>query len=281
MHHSIAIIGGGHLGSAIAKGLTRIGYPKEKITITQRNPEKMKLLQKENFRVIPALSNYAGVDIIILAVKPRDLDEVLRNVRVRGNEKTIVISAVSGVTSETLLSTLDNRFPLVRVKFSIFVEVKQEIIPLSICNSRANIELDNIKRFLSFLGLPYVVPDAIMEMSGWELTSLPGIIFMQLIKQRLEHAGPANAQLTERFVLSGLRSLLSYLEDQSNQGKTLSEAADDLRDRIATPSGANDKMMEYLQEHDVWSLFSQARKVYQDRIQSPHIIDWKNFDDEK
>jgi pyrroline-5-carboxylate reductase len=270
-HHKVVIIGGGRLGSAVAKGLVKNGYPIEKITVTQRNLEKRKLLEREVFRVVPALSNYVNFDMIIIAVKAQDLDEVLRDIVAHNKERTSVISAVSEVKSETLLAILNNQLPLFRAKFSIFVDVNQEIIPLSLCNPRANQEVSNVNGFLRFLGAPCVVPEAIMQMSGWELTSLPGIIFAQMIKQRLNHAGSENAQLTEKFILSGLRSLLFYLESESQRGKSLSETIDNLRDRIATPGGANEKLVAFLQENDFLSLLSHARKVYQDRIESPDI----------
>jgi pyrroline-5-carboxylate reductase len=209
--YNVAIIGGGRLGSAIAKGLIRNSYPKEKLTIIQRNLEKGKLLQQEGFQVITATPNYANFDMMIIAVRPRDLSEVLRSINSNGAKNTTVISAVSGVNREALLTILNNRLPLFRAKFSIFVEVKQEIIPLFLCNPRANEKVNEVKRFLSLLGTPHIMPEAIMEMSGWELTSLPGIIFAQLIKERLHPIGSENAQLTEKFILSGLKSMIFYL----------------------------------------------------------------------
>jgi pyrroline-5-carboxylate reductase len=65
--------------------------------------------------------------------------------------------------------------------------------------------------------------------------------------------------------------MIFYLEEESHQGKSLLETVDNLRHRIATPGGANDKMLVYLEETHFWSLLSQARKVYQDRIEAPDI----------
>ena len=96
----IAIIGGGNLGSAIAEGLIKSAFAKPNdITVTRRNISRLQSLKEQG--VIITDNNKAAIeanDVIIVALKPFNVKEVLEGLRKSFDAKRhIVISVVTGV----------------------------------------------------------------------------------------------------------------------------------------------------------------------------------------
>lgn len=97
----VHIIGGGNLGVALATGMSK--FSKDTIvTITRRNVQKIQHLEEQNIRV-SSDNNFEidKADIIILTVKPYQVDIVLDEILPRIKNK-IIASAVSGLSIEAL-----------------------------------------------------------------------------------------------------------------------------------------------------------------------------------
>lgn len=262
--NKIAIIGGGKMGSAIARGFVRQGIATDKIVLAQRNAKKRKFLQKEGFEAYEQIIDYSGVDLIIIAVKPKDTFEVLRAIKYEAEKSTIVVSTVSGMTCETIRKVLGYEYPLFRIKPSIFVEIGQGVIPICPCSSQEKENLNVVNSLFNLLGTTYIMSETMMEMSAWDFSSLPAIIISKIIQERLDHVSPGNKQLVANMIISGLKSTISYFAEQ--QEKPLTEVIDLLCKKVATPGGNNDAAISYLEEQRFWQLSSEAREVYEKRI---------------
>src|SRR5450755_2406228 len=108
MINKIGIIGGGNLGMAIAEGLIQSGFISPgHILITRRSVEHLHALERKGVMVSTNNADaldYAG--LLILAVKPFQVEEVLT--KLKGNFKKgkhVLISVITGV-GITQLSTL-------------------------------------------------------------------------------------------------------------------------------------------------------------------------------
>src|SRR5665647_2261690 len=99
MSKKIAIIGGGNLGTAIAEGLLKSKFCKPSdIIITKR---KIATLQKlKDIGVHVTSDNSEAVrnsELIILAVKPYQVSDVLNSCKKALTVKNVLISVVTGV----------------------------------------------------------------------------------------------------------------------------------------------------------------------------------------
>src|ERR1044072_5738569 len=99
----IAIIGGGNLGSAIAQGVLKSGFASAAdIIITKRNINTLTGLRElgvqaetDNAKAI------AAADVIIVALKPYNIKEVLSQVKSAFDpSRHMLISVVTGVSME-------------------------------------------------------------------------------------------------------------------------------------------------------------------------------------
>ena len=113
----VAIIGAGNMGGAIARGLANGHYIKaEEITVSNPSQPKLDQLKAEHPHIHITNSNKEaaeGADIVIIAVKPWKVEEVLKPLRLR--QPLILVSVAAGLTFENLAHFVDPEMPIFRV----------------------------------------------------------------------------------------------------------------------------------------------------------------------
>ena len=100
----ITVIGAGHMGGAFAKGLLKSGINAE-ITVTVRHMERANEIKSEMPAVTVDTDNRrasAGADIIVLAVKPWQVQEIISEIKSNFTKDTILISFAAGVFMEEM-----------------------------------------------------------------------------------------------------------------------------------------------------------------------------------
>ncbi len=105
----ITIIGAGNLGTSIARGLIKDNFPATNITATRRKVEQLEDLEKLGVTVtsdnIRAVQN---ADIVLVALKPFKIIDILKEVAPALREGQILVSVVSGVAIEKIKATIEN-----------------------------------------------------------------------------------------------------------------------------------------------------------------------------
>lgn len=112
----VAIIGAGNMGGAIARGLAQGLHVKaNEITVTNPSTLKLERLQQEypELHVTTDNSEAAEADVIIVAVKPWKVEEVLTPLRLR--KPQVLVSVAAGLTFEMLAHYVDPEMPMFRV----------------------------------------------------------------------------------------------------------------------------------------------------------------------
>ena len=117
MKATIAIIGAGHMGSALLFGLIAEGYPEEKIWVANLGQEKLDALSKKtNIHLTQdnkeALSH---AEIVIFAVKPVVLPSVVQSLsEAIQKHKPLMISVAAGVREKELQTWCGGAVSIVR-----------------------------------------------------------------------------------------------------------------------------------------------------------------------
>ena len=132
MAKKIAIIGGGNLGTAIAEGLLKSKFcnPSE-ITITKRNIETLEKLQEKGVKI--TADNEVAVrhsDLIILAVKPYQVSDVLNSFKKSLSEKHILVSVVTGVLITDIEETIQIKIPVFRAMPNTAISIQHDLYQL-------------------------------------------------------------------------------------------------------------------------------------------------------
>ena len=108
---NIYFLGGGNMAAAIAGGLVRQGG--HRVHIANRGKEKRERLAEElGVSVSEKLPDLAADDVLVLAVKPQDMQAACQGVQTNG---ALVLSVAAGLSIATLSRYLGGTRRIVRV----------------------------------------------------------------------------------------------------------------------------------------------------------------------
>lgn len=125
----IAIIGGGNLGTSIAKGLVKNQFPAKNITVTRRKVERLQPLLEWGMNITSDnIEAIKSSQIIIVALKPYRLDAVLKEISsFIKKDSHIIVSLVSGVSIEHINAQLGISLPIFRAMPNTAIAINESM----------------------------------------------------------------------------------------------------------------------------------------------------------
>ncbi len=165
MSKKIAIIGGGNLGTAIAEGLIQSGFvlPKH-IIITKRNVATLHQLERKGVLVSDNNNEAARfADLIILAVKPFQVDDILLKLKdTLQADKHILVSVITSVTIEHILKAVAKKIAVVRAMPNTAIAIQESMTCLSYKDVGKE-DLEYVQELFSQLGKVAVIEEKLMD----------------------------------------------------------------------------------------------------------------------
>jgi len=166
MGKKIAIIGGGNLGSAIAEGLLISKFSKaSELVVTKRNTSTLRSLKDRGVEITD--NNNEAVrkaDVVILAVKPFQVSEVLTAVKKELTGKKILISVVTGVTIGDMETVAGKKIPLFRAMPNTAIAIQQSMTCISSKDAEAA-DVKYVSDLFGKLGKIVTIDEKLMEAS--------------------------------------------------------------------------------------------------------------------
>lgn len=158
----IAIIGGGNLGSSIARGLVATNYIQpSNVVVTRRRSHLLDSLKKEGIEITG--NNEKAVkkaDIVIICVKPHQIMDVLEELKaVLTSDKHIVASTVSGVSIKEIESVIGN-MPIYRIMPNTAIAIRESMT--CIASNGANHKMKEIVELFDQLGKTKIIAEELM-----------------------------------------------------------------------------------------------------------------------
>ena len=165
--NKIAIIGGGNLGTAIAEGLISSSFiTPQDIMITKRNVATLQGLMDKGVGVSD--NNIDAVrfaDVVILAVKPFQLQEILLAIKdelVEGRHA--LVSVVTGVFITDIDGIIEKQIPVFRAMPNTAIAISESMT--CICHQHASAaEIDYVKEMFNQLGKSVTIDEKLMDAS--------------------------------------------------------------------------------------------------------------------
>ncbi|MFQ5582015.1 MAG: pyrroline-5-carboxylate reductase [Mariprofundaceae bacterium] len=115
---TISFIGGGNMAEALLSGLIRAGHSEKHLCVSDVSAKRLEAL-KQSFGLQVSADNIkisTKADIIVLAVKPQQMQQALKGLGSHIGTETTIISIAAGVSIKTLRGYLGNdEASLVRV----------------------------------------------------------------------------------------------------------------------------------------------------------------------
>jgi pyrroline-5-carboxylate reductase len=130
----LVILGGGNLGSAMARGLVRAGaYRAESITVTRRAEQRLRSLSAEGFQVtVDNREAVRAASLVLISVRPRQLDRLLDDIAdALDGENHVLVSTVTDVQTSEIRARLGVDVPVVRAMPNVGVAVGESMTCLA------------------------------------------------------------------------------------------------------------------------------------------------------
>ncbi|MEW6709947.1 MAG: pyrroline-5-carboxylate reductase [Candidatus Riflebacteria bacterium] len=164
MNQKIAIIGGGNLGSAIARGLvhTKAAVP-DSIFVTRRRVELISSLA--SLGINTGSDNVEAVKdagIVLFAVKPYQIAEVCESLKPHFAPNAILVSLAAGVENKRLLEITGGRHPVFRAMPNTAIAIGESMTCLSGTNNSPE-QADLLKKFFEKLGSVMFITEDLMS----------------------------------------------------------------------------------------------------------------------
>jgi len=163
-NRTISIIGCGNIGQSIIKGLLLNGIEPNSIIATKRNLLPIKSFGDIGIKLtsnnIEAVENS---DIVIIAVKPLDVKNVLQEIKSTLNsEKQILVSIATGVTTSEIYNNLNLNIPIFRAIPNTAAEIAESVTCLCYKNADKN-NIEVVQNLFDKVGTSLFINEELME----------------------------------------------------------------------------------------------------------------------
>lgn len=169
----IGIIGCGNMGEAIFRGLSQVMEKSTSLMVSEMDAARRGAIM-EKYKIIVEIDNNYVVkysDIIILAVKPKDIESVLTQEVCCGvSPNKLLISIAAGVTTKHIESVVGKDIPVIRVMPNMPAMIGEAVSSISAGSSASKEHMDSAREIFSMIGAVVEVDekmaDAVTAISG-------------------------------------------------------------------------------------------------------------------
>jgi len=142
----IGLVGCGNLGSLIIDRILSNGGDPKLIKVLDRNKEKI-----QNFKIEPSnFREISSVDVLILAVKPWNVHEVLE--QLKPEPETIILSMAAGISLKKLEGLCPEKQPICRVMPNAGIKMGSGVLVIAFNQYVEAVHKESIKEVLEPLG---------------------------------------------------------------------------------------------------------------------------------
>ncbi|HEY2797029.1 MAG TPA: pyrroline-5-carboxylate reductase [Thermoanaerobaculia bacterium] len=177
MKKTIAVLGAGHMGSALLRGILSSGWGRKgQLVASHPKAAKAAGLRRElGIRVVGSNREAAsGADIVVLAVKPQILDSVLAEIRPALASSQLLVSIAAGFPTERIEaaagSTSLTRIPVVRAMPNVAAVVGLSATVICAGRHAKSAQMTTARKIFESIGIVVELPeyqlDAVTGLSG-------------------------------------------------------------------------------------------------------------------
>ncbi len=257
---TIAVLGAGKIGEALLSGLLKAGRSTEDLLFTERHPERAAELTKQyGIESVDVPSAARRADVLVIAVKPQDIDPVVSELAPLVSPSQLVVSLCAGLPTELFEKRLPEGTPVVRVMPNTPMLVGEAMSAISPGQYAASAHLAIVEELLGSVGKVVRVPegqqDAVTALSG----SGPAYFFY-LVEAMIDAGillGLPRAVAADLIVQSAVGAA-AMLRDGEGHPVILREA-------VTSPGGTTIAGIRELEKHGVRAALIAAIEAARDR----------------
>ncbi|MYL50879.1 pyrroline-5-carboxylate reductase [Halobacillus litoralis] len=232
---TIAFLGAGSMAEAMISGMVESGnIPAENIIVTNRsNQERLNTINhKYGVRtVLKDELNFAEVDQFILAMKPKDIDAVLADLKDKLTANQVLVSVLAGITTSYMEERLNEGQQVIRVMPNTSSMLRESATAIS---PGRFADMDNVlvaKELLKSIGEVFVIEEDKMDVFTGIAGSGPAYFYY--LMEHIEETGRAEGMDRETLREIGAQTLLGAAKMMLERDESPTE----LRENVTSPNG--------------------------------------------
>ncbi|MDX1918551.1 MAG: pyrroline-5-carboxylate reductase [Candidatus Caenarcaniphilales bacterium] len=248
----MGLVGCGNLGSSMLRRWIENGADKGLIMVVDNHPER---IQDLGFKA-SQIADLGKVDVLVLAVKPWNINEVLEQVKLEPG--AVVVSMAAGVNLQQLESHLPESQPVCRVMPNIGVKVGMGVLAIAFNEHVQNIHKKSVIEILEPLGKTIELKekdfDAVTALAG------SGPAFVSLILESLVMGGVAgglSSEISRKLTLDTVSATVELVKS----GLSFEQ----IRFLVSSPAGTTVAGLEVLENHGTRGSIIETLRVASER----------------
>ena len=230
-NRKIAILGGGNLGTSLAKGLlVSAQFSTDQIILTEKRESRITLLRNLGFQAT-ADNQHAvtGADIVVISVKPQQFTSLAEEIVHKLVPGQILVSTVTGITHKDIETALGKR-PIFRIMPNTALEICESMTCISYKNATRESE-EIILSLFEKMGKTLVIPEDMMGAAT--VVGACGIAFALRFMRAMSQGGIEigfNSEMSQLITAQTVKGAARLIIETSNHPE--SEI-----DKVTTPQG--------------------------------------------
>ncbi len=255
LNKKIGIIGCGNMGEALLSRLSGLIEKSTSLMVSEEDAKRRGYIQTK-YKIIVQIDNNDVVkfaDVIILAVKPKDFDNVLKNEICCGiSDKKLLISIAAGITTKHIEKIIGPGMPVIRTMPNMGALIGKSITSISKGSSASASDIDTAREIFGTIGDVVEIEeksvDAVTAISG----SGPAYFFY-IIEALIETAVELglSPETAKSLVVKTASASAGLLE-------TLKENPETLRNRVTSKGGTTEAALKIFEKKAVKRIIKNA-----------------------
>lgn len=253
----ISVIGAGVMGEALITALIKAGHqPKHIEIIEKRKDRAAELTDKYSIKSGKSLIDS---EVVLLVVKPQDLDGVLADIKGEISESALIISFVAGKKIESISKGLDGHGSVVRVMPNTPTLVGKGAAGYSFSNGVSEHQKSFVIDLLNAAGIAVEVPESLQDAVTATSGSGPAYFFafVEAMVNGAKELGLSES-VAEKLTI---QTIIGAAELLATSGKSPST----LRENVTSPNGTTFAALQSFSGSDLNSVVAKAMKAARDR----------------
>jgi pyrroline-5-carboxylate reductase len=258
----LAVLGGGKMGEALVGGLVASGWRKpEEIVVTARREERLKALNDAHGVDVTADNGeaVAGAEVIVLAVKPQDIEALLADISPHVTSEQTVLSFVAAIPTTFIEERLGATVPVVRAMPNTPSVVHEGMAGIAAGRHADEKHLALSQEVLAHVGRVVIVQesylDAVTAISG------SGPAYFALLAEAMIEAGillGLSREVSTDLVIQTMFGSAKLLRDEHMHPV-------ELREMVTSPGGTTIRAIRVLEQSGVRAAFLNAIQAAMER----------------
>jgi pyrroline-5-carboxylate reductase len=258
----VGLIGVGVMGEALISGLVSSRFPKAQIVFTEKRADRAReISSKYGAREVDLTELAKSSDVILLVVKPQDLEQLLVSIGADLNKSATLVSFAAGKTTDFVSKIVGSNISIIRVMPNTPTLIGLGMAAISLGKSVNTEQAEFVSEFLATCGkvisIQENLQDAVTALSG----SGPAYFFAFV--EEIINSGMSLGLSEDQATTLAIQTMVGSAAMLEQSGKN----ATTLRENVTSPNGTTAAALKVFSEANLGEIVTRAMTAARDRSQ--------------